>query len=128
MVWDFGVIIFNVLFSQGEVTASLIGPFVGFHHQALLIACFWPAGRGNVGYGANVGSNHTGKAPDQENWPGEGTFFGLASNIKYPFNLVDAPYSLIATGVSCLPQAIGVGGCRMWRKCGMIGFSYHLVW
>ncbi|EER03223.1 conserved hypothetical protein [Perkinsus marinus ATCC 50983] len=94
--------------AEGEVTASLVGPFVGFHHQALLIACFWPAGRGNVGHGANVGSNHTGKAPDQENWPGEGTFFGLASNIKYPFHLVDAPYSLIATGVSCLPQAIGL--------------------
>ncbi|KAF4720495.1 hypothetical protein FOZ62_024561 [Perkinsus olseni] len=94
--------------AEGEVTASLVGPFVGFHHQALLIACFWPAGRGNIGYGANVGSNHTGKAPDQENWPGEGTFFGLATNIKYPCNLVDSPYSLIATGVSCLPQAIGL--------------------
>ncbi|KAF4665294.1 hypothetical protein FOL47_004667 [Perkinsus chesapeaki] len=94
--------------AEGEVTASLVGPFVGFHHQALLIACFWPSGRGNIGYGANVGSNHTGKAPDQENWPGEGTFFGLATNIKYPCNLVDSPYSLIATGVSCLPQAIGL--------------------
>ncbi|KAF4741488.1 hypothetical protein FOZ63_026664, partial [Perkinsus olseni] len=94
--------------AEGEVTASLVGPFVGFHHQALLIACFWPAGRGNIGYGANVGSNHTGKAPDQENCPGEGTFFGLATNIKYPCNLVDSPYSLIATGISCLPQAIGL--------------------
>ncbi|KAF4690690.1 hypothetical protein FOZ60_017058 [Perkinsus olseni] len=76
--------------AEGEVTASLVGPFVGFHHQALLIACFWPAGRGNIGYGAN------------------GTFFGLATNIKYPCNLVDSPYSLIATGISCLPQAIGL--------------------
>jgi len=62
--------------SEGEVTSSLVGPFVGFHHQALLIASVWPGGKGNVGYGANVGSNHTGKAPDQELWPGEGVFFG----------------------------------------------------
>lgn len=58
--------------AEGEVTASLCGPFVGFHHQSLLIASFWPEGKGNVGYGANVGSNHTSKAPDQELWPGEG--------------------------------------------------------
>lgn len=58
--------------SEGEISASLVGPFVGFHHQALLIAAMWPAGKGNVGYGANVGSNHTGKAPDQELRPGEG--------------------------------------------------------
>lgn len=43
----------------GECHHSLVGPFVGFHHQALLIAAIWPLGRGNVGYGANVGSNHT---------------------------------------------------------------------
>ena len=28
--------------AEGECTASLCGPFVGFHHQALLIAAFWP--------------------------------------------------------------------------------------
>lgn len=44
---------------SGECHHSLVGPFVGFHHQALLIAAIWPLGRGNVGYGANVGSNHT---------------------------------------------------------------------
>lgn len=79
-------------------------PLVGFHHQALLIACFWPAGRGNIGYGANVGSNHTGKAPDQEFWAGEGLFIGLNTAIKYPSNFCKAPYSLIATGVTTLPQ------------------------
>ncbi|KNC71228.1 hypothetical protein SARC_16234, partial [Sphaeroforma arctica JP610] len=47
--------------AEGEITASLCGPFVGFHHQSLLIAAFWPEGKGNVGYGANVGSNHTSK-------------------------------------------------------------------
>jgi hypothetical protein len=45
--------------------AVLRRPFVGFHHQALLIATIWPSGRGNVSHGASVGSNHTGKAPDQ---------------------------------------------------------------
>jgi NDP-sugar pyrophosphorylase family protein len=92
--------------AEGEVTASLVGPFVGFHHQSLLIACYWPAGRGNIGYGANVGSNHTGKAPDQEIWPGEGLFFGLATAIKFPSNFTKSPYTLIATGVTTLPQRV----------------------
>ncbi|HID10104.1 MAG TPA: DUF4954 family protein [Candidatus Latescibacteria bacterium] len=96
----------NTGVAEGEVTASLLGPFVGFHHQALLIAAFWPEGKGNVGYGANVGSNHTSKAPDQEIWPGEGTFFGLGVNIKFPANFTEAPYSIFATGVTTLPQKI----------------------
>ena len=92
--------------SSGECLNSLVGPFVGFHHQSLLIAAYWPEGKGNIGYGANVGSNHTGKAPDQEIWPGEGTFFGLGVNIKFPADFSKAPYSIIATGVSTLPQRI----------------------
>ena len=58
--------------SEGEVSSSLVGPFVGFHHQALLISALWPEGKGNVGYGANVGSNHTSKAPDQVQRCGRG--------------------------------------------------------
>jgi hypothetical protein len=96
----------NTVIGEGEVTASLVGPFVGFHHQALLIAAMWPEGKGNVGYGANIGSNHTSKAPDQEIWCGEGTFFGLATNIKFPCNFTNAPYSIIATGVTTLPQRV----------------------
>jgi hypothetical protein len=96
----------NTGIAEGEVTASLVGPFVGFHHQALLIAAFWPEGKGNVGYGANVGSNHTSKAPDQEIWCGEGTFFGLGVNIKFPSDFTKAPYSIIATAVNALPQRI----------------------
>lgn len=90
----------------GEVTASLVGPAVGFHHLALLIATLWPEGRGNVSHGANAGSNHTGRAPDQEFWPGEGTFLGLGVNIKFPANYTRSPYSLIACGVAMLPQKI----------------------
>ena len=92
--------------AEGEVSASLMGPFVGFHHQALLIAAMWPAGKGNVGYGANVGSNHTGKAPDQELRPGEGVFFGLGTCIKFPSNFEESPYSIIATGTTTLPQRL----------------------
>lgn len=92
--------------AEGEVTSSLVGPFVGFHHQALLIAALWPDGKGNVGYGANVGSNHTGKAPDQEIICGEGLFFGLGVNIKFPADYSDSPYSIIATGVNALPQRV----------------------
>lgn len=96
----------NSVIAEGEITSSLVGPFVGFHHQALLIAALWAEGKGNVGYGANVGSNHTGKAPDQEILPGEGTFFGLGVNIKFPSNFSKAPYSIFATGVNTLPQII----------------------
>ena len=96
----------NTGVAEGEVTASLVGPFVGFHHQSLLIAAFWPEGKGNVGYGANVGSNHTSKAPDQEIWPGEGCFFGLGTNIKFPSDFTKAPYMIIASGVSALPQKV----------------------
>lgn len=96
----------NTGVAEGEVTASLCGPFVGFHHQSLLIAALWPEGKGNVGYGANVGSNHTAKAPDQEVWPGEGMFFGLGVNVKFPSDFTKAPYSIIATGVSALPQRV----------------------
>lgn len=96
----------NTGVGEGEVTASLVGPFVGFHHQALLIAAVWPEGKGNVGYGANVGSNHTGRAPDQEIWCGEGTFFGLGVNVKFPADFTRSPYSVLASGVTCLPQKV----------------------
>jgi len=96
----------NTGIGEGEVTASLVGPFVGFHHQALLIAAFWPEGKGNIAYGANVGSNHTSKAPDQEIFCGEGVFFGLGCNIKFPSNFRNAPYSLFASVVDALPQKV----------------------
>lgn len=96
----------NTGVGEGELTASLLGPFVGFHHQALLIAALWPEGKGNVPYGANIGSNHTSKAPDQEIWPGEGMFFGLGVNIKFPTDFTQSPYSIIASGVRTLPQKV----------------------
>ena len=96
----------NTGVAEGEVTSALLGPFVGFHHQSLLIAALWPEGKGNVGYGANVGSNHTAKAPDQEIWPGEGIFFGLGVNIKFPSDLTRSPYTIIASAVNMLPQRV----------------------
>lgn len=96
----------NTGIAEGEVTSCLVGPFVGFHHQALLIGALWPLGKGNVAYGANVGSNHTAKAPDQEIYCGEGVFFGLGVNIKFPADFTHAPYSIIATGVCTLPQRV----------------------
>ncbi|MGE3803784.1 MAG: DUF4954 family protein [Gemmataceae bacterium] len=96
----------NTGVAEGEVTASLLGPFVGFHHQALLIAAVWPEGKGNVAYGANVGSNHTSRAPDQEFWPGEGAYLGLGVNIKYPSDFRRAPHTIVAMGVSTLPQKL----------------------
>lgn len=96
----------NTGVAEGEVTSCLLGPFVGFHHQSMLIAGIWPEGKGNVAYGANIGSNHTSKSPDQEIWCGEGMFFGLGTNIKFPSDFTRAPYSIIATGVDTLPQRL----------------------
>lgn len=93
----------NTHVAKGEITASFVGPFVGMHHQSLLIGTLWPEGKGNIGYGANVGSNHTGRAPDQEFWAAEGEFFGLSSSIKFPGYHRDAGYSILATGVTLPP-------------------------
>ena len=96
----------NSVLGEGEITSSLAGPFTAAHHQSLLIAARWPEGKGNIGYGANVGSNHTSRLPDQEIRPGEGQFFGLACSIKYPADYSGAPFSIIATGVTTLPQKV----------------------
>jgi len=92
--------------AAGEATASFLGPFVGMHHSSLLIAAYWPDGRGNIGYGANVGSNHTSRMPDQEIHPGEGMFFGLDTVVKFPAHFRRAPYTVVASGVTTLPQRL----------------------
>lgn len=94
----------NSSIGEGELTSAIAGPFTAAHHQSLLIACIWTGGRGNIGYGANVGSNHTSRQPDQELFPGEGMFFGLGCSIKYPADFRLSPYSVIATGTVTLPQ------------------------
>jgi len=91
---------------EAEVTSSLVGPLVQIHHHSLLISALWPEGRGNVGYGANVGSNHTGRMPDQEIIPGLGMFFGLGCCVKFPANFSEAPFTMIATGVVCEPMRL----------------------
>lgn len=96
----------NTHIQEGEVTASLLGPFVAFHHQSLLISVLWPEGMGNVSHAAAVGSNHTGRQPDQECFPGRGMFFGLGSIIKFPAHYREAPWSLIAPGVTAPPQRV----------------------
>ncbi|MDX2177249.1 MAG: DUF4954 family protein [Candidatus Sumerlaeia bacterium] len=98
------IIASNTGVGGGELRHSFLGPLTGFSHQALCIATFWPGGRGNVSYGANVGSNHSGRAADQEHFAGEGVFYGLGCDIKFPFNTMDAPYTIFATGVVCQPQ------------------------
>ncbi len=81
----------NTVVGGGEVTASFLGPFVGFHHQSLLIAAWWPEGRGNIGYGANIGSNHTSRSPDQELWAGEGNLFRAGYGGQVPIELSRRP-------------------------------------
>jgi len=96
----------NSIHGAGEITSSFCGPFTSLHHQSLLISSYWPLGKGNVGYGANIGSNHTGKLADQESHIGEGIFWGLGISIKFPFNTIAAPYSIFASGITALPQKI----------------------
>lgn len=91
---------------EAEITSSFVGPLTQIHHHSLLISALWALGRGNIGYGANVGSNHTGRMPDQEIIPGLGQFFGLGCNVKFPANFSDAPFTIIATGVTCEPQIL----------------------
>lgn len=91
---------------EGEMTASLAGPLTGMHHQSLLIATLWPDGKGNVGYGANAGSNHTSRLPDQELRLGEGFFIGLGASIKFPSDYARSPHSILATGLVALPQKV----------------------
>lgn len=91
---------------EAEITSSFTGPLTSAHHHSLLIAAIWPGGRGNIGYGANVGSNHTSRLPDQEIFPGEGMFFGLGTSIKFPADYRKSPYSIISTGVTAMPQAV----------------------
>jgi hypothetical protein len=96
----------NTEVAAGEVSSCLLGPFVNCPHQSLLISTYWPAGRGNVGYGANVGSNHTSRAPDQEFRAAEGLFLGLGVNVKFPCNLGRAPYTVVACGTNLPPQKV----------------------
>jgi NDP-sugar pyrophosphorylase family protein len=96
----------NTAIGAGEVSSCVLGPFVGVHHQSLLISTLWPGGRGNVGYGGNVGSNHTSRAPDQELWAGEGVFFGLGVSVQFPCDLSRSPYTVIAFGADLPPQKV----------------------
>jgi hypothetical protein len=59
-----------------------------------------------VAYGANVGSNHTSRAPDQEFQAGEGLFLGLGVNVKFPADFSRSPYTTVACGASLLPQKV----------------------
>lgn len=96
----------DVHVSAGEVHCSVIGPNTNAHHQSLVISVLWPLGRGNVGYGANIGSNHTGRIPDQETSSGEGVFWGLSCVIKFPVDMTLAPYSIVAAGTTLPPQRV----------------------
>jgi len=55
-----------------------------------------------------AGANHTGRSNDQEAFPGEGCFFGMGSSVKFPFNALNSPYTLVAAGTAVLAQKVGV--------------------
>lgn len=92
--------------ARAEVTASLLGPSCKIRHQALVNAALWPAGKSNVAAAAQVGANHTSRAPDQKGCFGEGLFVGLGVTMVYPVNFLDAPYTVLGCGVTALPQKV----------------------
>lgn len=96
----------NTAICRGQVVSSLLGPFMGFRHQGLLISVLWPEGRGNAAQGINIGSNHTGRQPDQECFIARGCFFGLGSSVQFPLHMMDSPWTLIAANTHLLPQRI----------------------
>ncbi|MDR2594163.1 MAG: DUF4954 family protein [Fibromonadaceae bacterium] len=111
---------------EAEISNSLLGPLMQVHHHSLLISALWAEGRGNVGYGANVGSNHTGRMPDQEITPGLGQFFGLGCSIKFPANFTEAPFTMIATGVICEPQRLKFP-FSLIKKGELAGLSNEII-
>ncbi|MDO8730181.1 MAG: DUF4954 family protein, partial [Candidatus Omnitrophota bacterium] len=98
----------NTGVEKGESTSSFLGPFIGMHHNSLVIAVDWAAGMGNVGAGVLDGSNHPGRAPDQEEQNGEGTFLGLGSMYSFSGNYADSPYTMFGKGVSMLPSRMAM--------------------
>lgn len=111
---------------EGEVTNSFVGPLTQMHHHSLLIAAVWPSGCGNLGYGANVGSNHTGRMPDQELRPALGMFFGLGVNVKFPANFSEAPFSMLATGVTTASQRLQMPFSLIVPGGGKLGLAATL--
>jgi hypothetical protein len=103
---------------KGEVSSSLLGPLTSMHHQSLLISAVWPGGRGNIGAGALVGSNHTSRSADQEIRPCEGAFIGLGTRVKFPADFEEAPYSVFASGID-------IGSQRMAMPFSLVRAAAH---
>jgi len=118
--------------SCGEVHCSLLGSQSNAHHQSLQVSLLAPLGRGNIGYGANVGSNHTGRSPDQEIHIGEGIFLGLSVVMKFPIDLSFCPYSIVAAGTEMIPQRCSMPfslfGGSLPNENGLIKLIPGWVW
>ncbi len=84
--------------ANAEITACLLGGGIGLHHRSLLIAVCWPDGLGNVASGAQVGSNHTGRAANASAVVSAGWFFGLNSTVQFPLDLSQAPFGFLGAG------------------------------
>ena len=70
-----------------------------------------------------TGANHTGRSNDQEAFPGEGCFFGMGSSVKFPFNGLNSPYTLVAAGTAVLAQKVSyfsVDCCSLFVVLGCV--------
>ncbi|RYH15051.1 hypothetical protein EON65_32480, partial [archaeon] len=49
---------------------------------------------------------NTGRTNDQECLQGEGVFWGLGSSVRFPFNSIQSPYSMVAANTHVHAQKI----------------------
>ncbi|MBO7501505.1 MAG: DUF4954 family protein [Fibrobacterales bacterium] len=94
----------NARVTCAEVSSSLLGPFVGMHHQAQVVSVLWPAGLGSVEAGCLVGNDTSGRFPNREAILGEGVSFGLGATALFPLNLERAPWTFVEARALLRPQ------------------------
>lgn len=92
------IIASNSHIKGGEISNSLIGPFVGLHHQAHIASLLWPKGAGSIGAGALISGDAMGRTPNREALIGEGITFGQGVTLLFPINLSQSPWSFVSAG------------------------------
>src|SRR5262249_34214469 len=96
----------NTGVAGGEVTSSLLGPFVGFHHKPPLTPPLWPDAPATWGTAPTGGPITPPKHPDKGFCPAKGSSPARGGTAKFPPGCTRAPCSILARGVTTLPQKV----------------------
>ena len=86
----------NSTISCCEVLNNLIFPAHEQHHNNSFLIASLVMGQSNIAAGATIGSNHNGRANDNEIRAGRGFWPGLCSSLKHPSRF--ASFTLISKG------------------------------